>query len=60
MTRSSNIIDNFIDGEYQAPINNHYLDNYEPATGLVYGKIPNSDNEDVEQAVAAAERALPA
>ncbi len=60
MTRSSNIIDNFIDGKYQAPLNNHYLDNYEPATGLVYGKIPNSDSADVEQAVSSAERALPA
>jgi len=60
MTRSSNIIDNFIDGKYQAPLSNQYLDNYEPATGLVYGKIPNSDSADVEQAVAAAERALPA
>jgi len=60
MTRSSNIIDNFIDGKYQAPLNNHYLDNYEPATGLVYGKIPDSDSADVEQAVASAERALPA
>lgn len=60
MTRLSNIIDNFIDGQYQAPLNNHYLDNYEPATGLIYGKIPNSDSDDVEQAVFAAERALPA
>ncbi|MFT5295614.1 MAG: aminomuconate-semialdehyde/2-hydroxymuconate-6-semialdehyde dehydrogenase [Colwellia sp.] len=60
MTRSSNIIDNFIDGQYQAPLNNHYLDNYEPSTGLIYGKIPNSDSDDVEQAVVAAERALPA
>ena len=60
MTRSSNIIDNFIDGEYQAPINNNYLENIEPATGLVYGKIPNSDGADIEQAVAAAELALPA
>ena len=60
MTRSSSIIDNFIDGKYQAPLSNHYLDNYEPATGLVYGKIPNSNSADVEQAVAAAERALPA
>ncbi len=60
MTRSSNIIDNFIDGKYQAPLNNRYLDNFEPATGLVYGKIPNSDSADVDQAVASAELALPA
>ena len=55
-----NTIENFIDGQYQAPLNNNYLDNIEPATGLVYGKIPNSDQDDVEQAVKAAEQALPA
>jgi aminomuconate-semialdehyde/2-hydroxymuconate-6-semialdehyde dehydrogenase len=60
VTTANNIIDNFIDGEYQAPINNNYLDNIEPATGLVYGKIPSSDGADVEQAVTAAEQALPA
>jgi aminomuconate-semialdehyde/2-hydroxymuconate-6-semialdehyde dehydrogenase len=60
MLNANNIIENFIDGEYQAPINNNYLDNIEPATGLVYSQIPNSDIADVEQAVAAAELALPA
>jgi aminomuconate-semialdehyde/2-hydroxymuconate-6-semialdehyde dehydrogenase len=60
MTSSNNVIENFIDGQYQAPINNRYIDNIEPATGLIYGKIPSSDNADVEKAVASAERALPA
>jgi aminomuconate-semialdehyde/2-hydroxymuconate-6-semialdehyde dehydrogenase len=60
VTSVNNTIDNFIDGDYQAPLNNNYLDNIEPATGLVYGTIPNSDSADVEQAVTAAERALPA
>jgi len=60
MTGSKNYIDNFINGEYQAPINNKYMDNIEPATGLVYGIIPDSNGADVDQAVAAAERALPA
>ena len=36
-----------------------YLDNYNPATGKVITKIPNSDNEDVELAVKAAQKALP-
>ena len=54
------IIQNFINGSYQAPINNNYLDNIEPATGKVYGKIPNSCQDDVELAVMAAEKALPA
>lgn len=60
MTKPLNVIDNFINGEYQPPANKNFIDNIEPATGLVYGKIPNSDLDDVEQAVAAAERALPA
>jgi aminomuconate-semialdehyde/2-hydroxymuconate-6-semialdehyde dehydrogenase len=60
MNNKNNMIENFIDGHYQAPINKNYLDNIEPATGLVYGKTPNSDSEDVALAVAAAERALPA
>ena len=54
------IIANFIDGQYQAPLQGQYLDNIEPATGQVYGKIPDSSNEDVELAVASANKALPA
>jgi aminomuconate-semialdehyde/2-hydroxymuconate-6-semialdehyde dehydrogenase len=50
---------NFINGSFQAPINGTYIDNYEPATGLVYSHIPASDAQDVEVAVAAAEMAFP-
>jgi aminomuconate-semialdehyde/2-hydroxymuconate-6-semialdehyde dehydrogenase len=53
------IIANYIAGQYQQPINGQYLDNIEPATGLVYGQIPNSDIDDVNLAVSAAEQALP-
>lgn len=54
------IIANFIDGQYQAPLQKQYLDNIEPATGKVYGQIPDSSIQDVELAVAAAKNALPA
>tara|TARA_R110000737_G_scaffold77432_3_gene108593 strand:+ start:1713 stop:3155 length:1443 start_codon:yes stop_codon:yes gene_type:complete len=54
------IIANFIDGQYQAPRLQQYLDNIEPATGKVYGQIPDSSSDDVEIAVAAATKALPA
>jgi aminomuconate-semialdehyde/2-hydroxymuconate-6-semialdehyde dehydrogenase len=54
------LLANFIDGQYIAPVDGAYLDNIEPATGLVYGRIPNSNQLDVALAVAAAERALPA
>ncbi len=53
------IIANFIDGQYQAPINQQYLDNIEPATGKVYGQTPDSDNQDLALAIAAAKQALP-
>ncbi len=52
-------LQNFINGDFHAPVKGQYIDNYEPATGKVYGKIPNSTEEDVELAVAAAEKAFP-
>lgn len=52
-------LQNFINGEMLAPLKGQYIDNYEPATGEVYGEIPNSTEEDVELAVEAAEKAFP-
>lgn len=52
-------LQNFIDGAYCDPTSGNYIDNYEPATGKVYCQIPNSDAEDVEKAVQAAEKAFP-
>lgn len=52
-------LQNFINGEYIAPLTGNYLDNYEPATGEVYSLIPNSGSADVELAVEAAEKAYP-
>lgn len=51
---------NYIDGQLLEPLGGNYLDNFEPATGLVYSQVPDSDDRDVERAVAAAERAFPA
>jgi aminomuconate-semialdehyde/2-hydroxymuconate-6-semialdehyde dehydrogenase len=50
---------NFINGEYVAPKSGEYIDNFEPATGEVYSLIPNSNAEDIEDAVKAAEAAFP-
>jgi aminomuconate-semialdehyde/2-hydroxymuconate-6-semialdehyde dehydrogenase len=52
-------LQNFINGNYIAPISDAYMDNYEPATGQVYSLIPDSDERDVELAVEAAENAFP-
>lgn len=51
---------NFINGEYCPPVNHQYINNIEPATGLVYGQIPHSDQDDLTLAVSAAETAFPA
>lgn len=51
-------IRNFIDGQVVEPCGSNYLDNIEPATGQVYSKVPDSDERDVELAVAAAEKAF--
>ncbi|HVX04396.1 MAG TPA: aldehyde dehydrogenase family protein, partial [Rhodanobacteraceae bacterium] len=51
---------NLIDGRLSAPASGAYLDVYEPATGKVYARCPDSDAGDVERAVAAAQRAAPA
>ena len=54
------LLANFIDGEFSAPASGRYIDNFSPATGLVYAQIPNSDASDVDAAVEAAKRAFPA
>ncbi len=51
---------NLIDGKLAAPASGVYLDVFEPATGMVYARCPDSDSRDVEAAVAAAARAAPA
>jgi len=51
-------IRNFIDGQFVEPLGGKYLDNIEPATGKSYSQVADSDNRDVELAVAAAERAF--
>lgn len=43
-------IQNYINGEFVNPIQNNWLDNYNPAIGEIYGQIPNSTKEDVENA----------
>ena len=52
-------IQNYIDGQFAAPANGAYLPNVAPATGEVYGEIPDSGAEDVVRAIAAAQKAFP-
>jgi aminomuconate-semialdehyde/2-hydroxymuconate-6-semialdehyde dehydrogenase len=52
-------IKNYINGQFVNPIENNWIENYNPATGEVYGKIPNSTKEDVEKAYESAAQAFP-
>ena len=52
-------IKNFIGGQLVEPKSGNYLDNIEPATGRPYSQVADSGKEDVELAVAAAEKAFP-
>ncbi len=51
-------IQNFIGGKLIDPLLGNYLDNYDPAIGEVYSLVPDSDEQDVEQAVMAAQHAF--
>ena len=48
-----------MNGVYCPPVSAKYFDNFEPATGEVYSLIPDSDTQDVDAAVDAAEKAFP-
>jgi len=52
-------IKNYINGEFLSPVTDRWIDNYNPSTGEVYGQIPNSDAEDVENAYQAAAKVFP-
>ena len=52
-------IQNYINGKLMPPIADGWIDNYCPANGQVYGQIPNSSKEDVENAYIAAKSAFP-
>ncbi len=54
------VIHNYINGKNVPPKNGQYIDNFNPSTGTVSGKIPDSDSEDIEDAVRAASEAFPA
>lgn len=49
---------NFINGEFVAPQNGQYLENFDPTTGLTYSLTPDSDGLDIVAAVQAANKAF--
>ncbi|MES2654916.1 MAG: aldehyde dehydrogenase [Bacteroidota bacterium] len=52
-------IANYIDGSLVEPISKNYIDNVNPALGSVYSLCPDSDENDVQLAYEAAEKAFP-
>jgi aminomuconate-semialdehyde/2-hydroxymuconate-6-semialdehyde dehydrogenase len=50
---------NYIQGELTESQSRTYLDNYNPAEGLKYSEVPDSDKKDVNQAAHAARLAFP-
>ncbi|WMI64340.1 aldehyde dehydrogenase [Aestuariibaculum sp. YM273] len=52
-------IQNYINGNFHDPLSNEWLDNYCPANGEIYGSLPNSGKEDVDNAYIAAQSAFP-
>lgn len=52
-------IQNYINGALLDPTDGKYIDNIEPATGKIYGTIPDSQSNDVQMAVDAANNAFP-
>src|SRR5688572_3708362 len=52
-------IQNYIDGGFYAPVSRNYIENINPATGEVIGLIPESNEKDVTEAIAAAKKAFP-
>jgi aminomuconate-semialdehyde/2-hydroxymuconate-6-semialdehyde dehydrogenase len=44
-------LENFIGGNFIGPLSGNFIDNVNPATGAVYGQIPDSKEKDVDAAV---------
>lgn len=51
-------LENFIGGNFIAPLSGQFIDNFNPATGEVSGQIPDSNEKDVAVAVQAAQKAF--
>lgn len=49
---------NFIGGEWHEPIKGRYMENRSPVNGAVFCEVPRSDEQDVDLAVQAAQKAF--
>ncbi|HHZ99506.1 MAG TPA: aldehyde dehydrogenase [Candidatus Marinimicrobia bacterium] len=53
-----NKIKNYINGKLTEPASKEYFDSFEPGTGKAYAEVPDSENEDLEAAIEAAQGAF--
>ncbi|HET6723094.1 MAG TPA: aldehyde dehydrogenase [Chitinophagaceae bacterium] len=53
-------LENYIGGNLIASLSGKFIDNINPATGEVYGQVPDSDEKDVKAGVHAAQKAFSA
>lgn len=51
-------LENFINGNFIGPISGKFIDNINPATGEVYGQIPDSNKKDIDLALGFAQKAF--
>ena len=52
-------LENYIGGNLIGPLSGNFLNNINPATGAIYGQVPDSNEKDVNAAVEAAIKAFP-
>lgn len=53
-------IQNYIGGKLIPPSSGNYIDNFDPSRGIVFSKVPDSNEQDVDMAVQSAKAAFPA
>src|SRR5688572_23375245 len=51
-------LENFIGGNLIGPLSGNFINNINPATGAIYGQVPDSNEKDVNAAVDAATKAF--
>ncbi len=51
-------LENLIGGNFIGPLSGKFIDNVNPATGEVYGQIPDCNEKDIQAAVHAAQKAF--
>ena len=52
-------LQNYINGKFQPPVSDEYIENIDPSRGVLFSLIPDSGMEDVAQATEAAKAAFP-